>query len=152
MLVTGSGNSDRFAFSPNVTTNGIIRAVTDLRNINLLSIQLVTTDSTGVFGGSAGGTGLAGAWTVEVSNSYSEQPDQIYGANSSIGIWYDITSSFSPPIPVPSGTSPAMNYPIVMVDVPFRHIRLTFTPTNGNTFVATNKQRAGAFLVGKSNS
>ena len=152
MLLTGDGNADRFSDKVNVTTNAAISAITDIRNGDLLSLQLMTTDSAGILGGSTAGTGLAGSWKIEVSNSYSGQPDQIRGGVASIGKWVDISADFDPLIPAATGVDSGQSWPVTANGLPYRHIQVTFTPSNGNTFTLTNKQRAACFLVFKSRS
>lgn len=124
---------------------------TDTRNVTTLSVQFVTTDGDGVPAGGAAG-GIEGTWKVEVSNSIAFDPDNIYGAIWNAGVWTDITSQLSPPVPAADGSGQGSSYLdlLILVDWPYRHIRITFTPTNGTDFVASDGQYAYAYLVGKS--
>lgn len=147
MIVFGDGNNDLLRKATAITTTAaVVGTPTDCRNVTTLSIQFVTTDSTGVQGGGSAG-GVAGTWKIEVSNSISLDPDQIKGGIWNKGLWTDISADTRYiGTAVPASTGTGQNYVTSIIDFPFRHIRVTFTPTGGTG----STQQAWAYALGKS--
>ncbi len=165
-LQWGMGNSD--VLRSGVILSGvtpIVSAWMSCKETNLLSAILATTDANGVYGG-ATGSGIVGAWKVEVGNNIPTDDSRADGQSEDAinpnGTPVDITGNFirevvgaqigypvqvnttNPTlgIPSPSGTGGSA-YAIRIAGMAFRHIRFTFTPASGQGAL----QRAAVFLV-----
>ncbi len=167
MLQFGSGNND--ILNSGLITAGVVPRVSTAMNLmqtSLVGAVLATTDANGVYGG-ATGSGLVGAWKVEVSNNFPSTDDRMSGqtenALNPTGTWTDVTANFiretngakwnfpltaittpTTGIPNPSGTGGSA-YLIQIVHCPFRQIRFTFTPASNQGAL----QRAAVFFVSK---
>lgn len=163
----GNGNND--ILRSGVILSGVVPVVSTVEDIgecDLISAVLATTDAAGVYGG-ATGSGIVGAWKVEVSNNFPSKVQRVNGqtedALNQNGTFIDVTSNFireavgakwdypltvvaSPTagIPNPSGTGGSA-YPISIEQCGFRQIRFTFTPASNQGAL----QRAAVFFVSK---
>jgi hypothetical protein len=175
MLETGRGNNDIMAqntanvfpiLAADVTPR--VSVPVQCEGLDLATAVLATTDANGVYGG-ATGSGIIGAWKVEVSNNYPSTTEKIAGqrtdALNPTGTWVDITGNFvklpvggtlfapivkgatDPTLGItsPSGTGGSA-YPVDIPYFGYRHIRFTFTPSSNQGAL----QRCAVFFVGKS--
>ena len=165
-LKWGSGNSD--ILRSGVILSGITPVVSMYMNLeesSIASAVLATTDANGVYGGTTG-SGIVGAWKVEVGNNIPTDEERASGqaedALNPDGTWIDITGNFvrevvgaqigypmqvnvADPtlgIPNPSGTG-GSKYPIKIKGLAYRHIRFKFTPSANQGAL----QRAAVFFV-----
>ncbi len=173
MLKLGRGNNDLMAQNTaNVfpITSGVTPIVSkaiQVEDIDLISVVLATTDANGVYGGPTG-SGIVGAWKVEVSNNFPSTTEKVAGQPTDVlnstGTWIDITGNFvklpvggtlyapilkgatDPTLGItsPTGTG-GQAYPIDMPYFAYRHIRFTFTPSSNQGAL----QRCAVFFVGK---
>ncbi len=167
MLEFGSGNND--ILTSGLITTGVVPRVSKVMNLwqsSLIGAVLATTDAAGVYGG-ATGSGIVGAWKVEVSNNFpstaDRQSSQTEDALNPTGTFIDVTANFiretngakwnfpltaittpTTGIPNPSGTGGSA-YLLQIVHCPFRQIRFTFTPASNQGAL----QRAAVFFVSK---
>jgi hypothetical protein len=106
-----------------VTTPQVSTPVYEMRNLDSLSFQLITTGT------------LTGTWTVEVSNNATppnsalSSISNIYGQELGAGDWTDITTSFTPSITNPAGS--ATNQYVQADTLTARALRITFTRASG---------------------
>lgn len=103
-------------------TTPVVGKWLDTLKLDNVSFQLETQNSAGAVGGT-----LAGSWKVEIANDYV--PSVVEGAVPTAGNPIDITADFDPAIP--AATSGGQNYPINLAMLPYRYVRVTFTPTSG---------------------
>ena len=165
-LQWGSGNSDILRSGVIASgTTPVVSMPMNLEESSMCSAILATTDAAGVYGG-ATGSGIVGAWKVEIGNNIPTPEEYQAGqAEDSLnpnGTWVDITGNFvrevvgaqigypmqvnvADPtlgIPNPSGTG-GSKYPIKIKGLCWRHIRFTFTPASNQGAL----QRAAVFFV-----
>ncbi len=165
-LKWGSGNSDVLRSGVILSgTTPVVSGWMNLEESSHVSAILATTDANGVYGG-ATGSGIVGAWKVEIGNNIPTpeeyQAGQSEDALNPNGTPVDITGNFvreavgaqigyplqknvADPtlgIPNPSGTGGSA-YPIKIKGCGSRQIRFTFTPASNQGAL----QRAAVFLV-----
>lgn len=117
------GDGDDYKVIPSTTVSGttpIVSAVVDIRDLDSIGFQLITTGS------------VAGAWTFAASNNFQPEGIASYGQIPTMGDWSDVTALFAP-----AAVTTASNQS-KQANLRARSIRATFTPTSGAGTVRAN--------------